>query len=104
MACEYVRQFYGVPAEVGRRVMVHGNPGVIVEDMGNYIGVNFDIDRPGVAFPCHPEDGVIYLEMGAVRRSTRSQERYRRYLQSDCEMKFGEWLKEETKRRQANGS
>lgn len=93
MACEYVRQYYGVPAEIGRRVTVYGKPGVILEDMGNYIGVNFDADKPGHVLPCHPTDGVAYNEMGPIRRGTRSQERYRRYLRSDSDMSFGEWLK-----------
>jgi len=93
MAYEYVCQFYDVPAEIGRRVIVYGKPGVIAEDMGNYISVNFDNNKPGHNLPCHPTDGVIYLEMGTVRRGTRSQERYRRYLRSDCGLTFREWLK-----------
>lgn len=55
---QYVRDYYGVPAEIGRRVTVSGRPGIIVEDRGNYIGVNFDSDKPGLVYPCHPTSEV----------------------------------------------
>ena len=44
MNYEYVKNYYGVPAEYGRIVIVAGERGVIVEDRGNYIGVLFDKD------------------------------------------------------------
>lgn len=80
MSCEYVRQHYGVPAVVGRRVTVSGKPGIIAEDRGHYIGVNFDSDRPGVIHNAHPTSEVIYGEMGTIRPMTASQRRYARYL------------------------
>lgn len=88
----YVRQHYGVPAERGRRVVVYGKPGVIAEDRGHYIGVNFDADKPGVIRNAHPTWEVQYLEIGAVRQATRSQRRYAAYLDADSSMSFGEWL------------
>jgi hypothetical protein len=33
--CEYVRQHYQVPAEIGRRVIAHGKPGVILANRGH---------------------------------------------------------------------
>jgi len=79
--CQYVRDHYGVPAEIGRRVTVYGKPGIIAEDCGHYIGVNFDAAKPGVVMNCHPTDEVVYLpEMGTVRKPSRSAERYQRYL------------------------
>lgn len=85
MICEYVQKTYGVPAEIGRRVMVYGRPGIIAADRGHYIGVNFDADKPGVIRNAHPTSEVQYLEMGEVRRMTKSQERYQRYLGvSEC--------------------
>ncbi|MBB4055112.1 hypothetical protein FHY08_001044 [Pseudomonas koreensis] len=33
--CEYVRQHYQVPAEIGRRVIAYGKPGVILADRGH---------------------------------------------------------------------
>jgi hypothetical protein len=41
---EYVRQHYNVPAEVGRRVIANGEPGVIMANRGHYIGVILDSD------------------------------------------------------------
>ncbi len=52
MNCEYVQQYYSVPACIGRRVVVDGKPGVIAKDRGHYIGVNFDSDKPGVISNC----------------------------------------------------
>ncbi len=81
MSCEYVRQYYGVPADIGRRVTVDGLPGIIARDMGHHIGVNFDSDKPGRVLPCHPTWRVEYGEMGIVRKMTRSQQRYQRWLE-----------------------
>lgn len=90
----YIISTYGVPACVGRRVIAHGNAGTIIRDMGNYIGVNFDSDKPGVAKPCHPTDEVEYLGMSEPRKPTRSQQRYLDYLDvGDCYESFGEYLK-----------
>lgn len=78
--CEYVRETYGVNAKIGRRVVVSGDAGVIAEDRGNYIGVNFDKDKPGVITNCHPTWKVEYLEIGKIRKMTKSQLKYRLYL------------------------
>jgi len=83
MNCEYVREHYGVPASIGMRVTVNGKPGIIAEDMGHHIGVNFDSDKPGHISPAHPTWKVEYGEMGTIRKMTRSQARYRRYLSMD---------------------
>ncbi len=92
MACEYVREYYGVPAEIGRRVVVGGKPGIIAEDRGHYIGVNLDQDKPGVVCNVHPTDDVEYLEIGVIRKMTRSQQRYRDYLRADSTLSFAEWI------------
>lgn len=91
--CEYVRQYYGVPAVIGRRVSFQGRGGVIAADRGNYIGVNFDEDKPGEIFNLHPTYEVEYLGMGKVRKLTRSQQRYQDYLSvADCYDSFAAWL------------
>ena len=96
--CRYVRDFYGVPACIGRRVEVGGKPGVIAEDRGHYIGVNFDADRPGVIRNAHPVSDVTYLGMGHVRPISRSQRRYLRWLEvGDCFSSFREFLKYESR-------
>jgi hypothetical protein len=92
MSCEYVREHYGVPAVIGRRVVVGGKPGIIAEDRGHYIGVNFDADKPGVVCNAHPTSEVEYGEMGVVRKMTRSQQRYRDYCWADSSLTFAEWI------------
>jgi len=90
----YVCQQYGVPACYGRRVVVNGKGGTILEDHGHYIGVNFDADKPGVVLPCHPTSNVKYLDLGEPRRLSRSQQRYRDYLRSeDVFESFVDYLK-----------
>ena len=96
---EYAKEYYSVPADIGRRVVVNGKPGIIAADRGHYIGVNFDSDKPGVISNCHPTWKVEYLEMGKVRRMGRSQERYRRWLEvGDCFDSFRDFLLYETAR------
>ena len=98
MNCEYVSKYYGVPACIGRRVEINGKRGVIAEDMGNYIGVQLDTDNPSNIKPYHPTHMVKYLGMGKVRKMTRSQLRYRRYLRvGDCFDTFFDFLKYESK-------
>ena len=62
MSFEYIKDYYGVPAALGRRVIVNGRPGIIAADRGHYIGVNFDSDKPGVISNCHPTWMVEYLD------------------------------------------
>lgn len=94
MNCEYVRNAYGVPACIGRRVIAYGKPGIIAEDRGNYIGILLDSDKPGHVNNYHPVDGIEYLdEIGKARPMTRSQRRYQEYVDADWfEGTFGEWL------------
>lgn len=99
MNCEYVREHYGVPACIGRRVTVYGEPGIIVADHGNYIGVNFDHDKPSRVLNAHPTDGVVYLEMGVPRKMSRGAARYQRYLEvGECFESFLHFLRYEDAR------
>lgn len=92
--CEYVAQYYGVPACIGRRVVAYGKPGIIAEDRGNYIGILLDSDKPGSVNNYHPVDGIKYLGLGKVRPMTRSQARYRDYREvADCYESFYHYLK-----------
>ena len=92
--CEYVREYYKVPAEIGRRILFDERPGIIAEDRGNYIGVNFDKDKPGVILNVHPTDeNLTYLDMGEVRKLTKSQKQYKEYKEADWyNGTFAEWL------------
>lgn len=90
MSYEYVNQYYRINACTGRRVIAYGEPGVIAQDKGNYIGILLDKDEPGDIEPYHPIDGIEYLdEVVAVRqlpaRKRKSKERYKRFLEyGDC--------------------
>jgi len=92
MKCTYASNYYDVPADIGRAVIVNGKHGVIAEDRGNYIGVNFDADKPGVIANCHPTWKVKYGEMRGIRKMSRSQQRYQNYLRADCCETFAEWM------------
>ena len=89
---KYAKDYYGVPSDIGRCVTVSGRPGIIAEDRGNYIGVNFDDSKPGVISNCHPVSEVVYLEMGTVRKMTRSQQNYRDYRESETGLSFAEYM------------
>lgn len=95
MNCQYVRDYYNVPACVGRRVNFQGREGTIYEDGGNYISVNFDDQKPGECDNVHPTDeGLQYLGMGKIRKMTAGQKRYSEFREfSDCFDGFGHYLK-----------
>ena len=61
--CDYVRRHYGVPAEIGRRVIASGEPGVIIADRGHYIGVILDSDPKKRIRNYHPTWEMQYGEM-----------------------------------------
>jgi len=91
---EYVRNYYGVPAVIGRRVTVDGKPGIITEEMGAYIGVNFDGTKATAVMPCHPTWKVEYLEMGTLPKLTRGQKQWMEYSKvRDCFENFREFLR-----------
>jgi len=94
---EYIKNAYKVPADMHREVIVNGRKGVITEDMGNYIGVNFYDNKTAHALPCHPTWEVTYLNTfnrkPPVFRQSKSKQRYHTYLRSDCSETFSEWIK-----------
>lgn len=96
---QYVRKVYKVPAEYGRKISLNGESGIICEDRGHYVGVNFDKDKPGVVKNCHPTE-LVYGDIGKVRKPTRGQKRYQEYLTSECGYTFTEWLGIKSKSKQ----
>lgn len=56
----YVNHHYGVNACVGRRVIAYGEPGTIVRDFGNYIGIVLDSAPHAAPERYHPTDGIEY--------------------------------------------
>lgn len=93
MNFDYIKKYYGVPAEIGSRIIADGKPGTIVEDRGNYIGVVLDGCKATDIRPYHPTWRIQYLGMGAVPKMTRSQSRYREYLHAETGESFIEYLK-----------
>ena len=92
-AFEYIINYYGVPACIGRKVVCSERPGIIVEDKGQYLGVVFDDDKPNLIYPVHPTSNVEYKGMGIVRKMTPSQKRYKDFLKLDTSLTFKEYLK-----------
>lgn len=81
MNFEYVKKYYGVPAEFGRVVIALGKRGVIVEDRGHHLGVLFDCDRAGDVSILHPTYEVKYLEeFETPRKPSKGRKRYLDYL------------------------
>ncbi len=94
MNFEYIREYYKVPAEYGREIMIEGNrKGIITQDKGNYIGVNFNDKKPGHIESLHPTWNVEYLGIGKVRPMTKGQHRYQEFMNADYfSGTFSEWL------------
>jgi hypothetical protein len=92
---QYIRQSYGVCPFIGQGVVVDGKPGIIVEDRGRYLGVNFESDKPGVVSNCHPTWRVEYGQTRKIRKPSKSAKRYMQWLdESDMwDIDFGEWLR-----------
>ena len=92
---DYIKKTYKIPAEIGREIIFEGNKkGVIAQDKGNYIGVNFYNNKPGVISILHPTYEIEYLPTFAnIRKPTRSQQRYQDFLDADSGLSFIEWIK-----------
>ena len=89
----YVKDYYKVPADIGRKVEYRGRKGIIYEDGGQYVAVNFDDSKPGFCNYVHPTDSDLkYLEMGTIRKLTSGQKRYRDWQKSDSGLSFAEHL------------
>ena len=103
MSLEYIRNYYKVPAEVGRRVKCHDTTleGVIVSATHQYINIHFEGDKKPKG-PYHPTWNLTYLGMGTVPKTSRSAERYARYRSlSECFDSFAQFLRYEKEERDA---
>lgn len=92
---EYIQNWYKVPAEMHREIEFEGRKGIIVQDKGNYIGVQFYDDAKHVIHTMHPTYNVVYLDTFGNPpkvKNQKSKERYREYLNSETSMTFREWL------------
>ncbi|BFM75165.1 TPA: hypothetical protein JI043_05715 [Acinetobacter baumannii] len=93
MSFEYINNTYGVNAELGRRVIADGKPGIITGTHNALIVVNLDEDKPGHKTYWHPTWNMQYLGMGKIRKMTAGQKRYQEFLDADWfDGNFAEWL------------
>lgn len=94
----YVNFYYGVSACVGRRVMAYGEPGTIVKDFGNYIGVVLDANPAAPPARYHPTDGIVYGDVVSYTppklsvRQAEAKRQYQEYLDADYGHDFHVWL------------
>ncbi|WP_334043660.1 hypothetical protein [Burkholderia ambifaria] len=63
MGFDYIRNYYGVPAERGRAVICSGKAGVIVGAHEQYIRVVLNDDNSECERIYHPTDEVVYGEL-----------------------------------------
>jgi hypothetical protein len=87
---EYVRNYYKVPAVVGRVVMVKDRRGVITGASGPHVKVWLDGDKTD--FPYHPSDLTYTGEVGSPPKLTRSQRNYRAWLHAETSESFIEFM------------
>lgn len=102
MSLEYVRRHYGVPAEIGRAVRYKGRNGVIVGGRNAHVGIVLEGDKASAVGYYHPKtEGLEYLGTFAkVPKLTRSQRRYKEYLNSECCESFRWWIMTEKSRKE----
>lgn len=92
MSLSYIRDYYKVPAEVGRRVVAYGKPGIIMGAINAYIGVVLDGDPKRQQRPHHPEDGIVYGEMADKLPKPPPRNNYDLYHRSEENCEFHEFL------------
>lgn len=92
MSLSYIRNYYKVPAEVGRRVVAYGKPGIIMGAINAYIGVVLDDDPTRRQRPHHPEDGIVYGDMADKLPKPPRRSNYDKFQSDDCGLYFHEWL------------
>ncbi len=96
MSFDWINQYYKLDVKVGLEVEREGKRGVVVEDMGNYVGVIMD-DRPNQVRPYHPTDLVYGGMAKRVPKISRSAMRYRDYInmREVSDITFKEYLRNE---------
>ena len=92
MSFDWINKSYNVNAAYGRRIIVDGEPGIIVGASCAHLKIVFDKDKPNEYSYCHPTWRVEYQDIGEVRALTAGQKRYQEYLNADVDCSFAEWL------------
>ncbi len=96
MSFDWINKYYKLDVKVGLEVEREGKRGVVVEDMGNYVGVIME-DRPNQVRPYHPTDLVYGGMAKRVPKISRSAKRYQEYINISeaIGISFGEYVKRE---------
>jgi len=88
---QYVRDFYKVPAYVGRVVYAGGKRGVVTGASGPHVKVCLDGARRAGIY--HPADQIVWTEESApLPKRTKGQRLYDAWLNSECNESFIEFL------------
>lgn len=94
---EYIKNRYGVPADINREILFEDRKGKIVGFVDSYIKAVFYDDKKQRELPLHPTSNVVYLETFNTNqikvKNPRSRERYSHYLSLDLDMSFLQYLK-----------
>lgn len=89
---QYVRDYYHVPAYVGRVVYAGRKRGIVVGASGPHVKIHIDGERHAGVY--HPTDGLQWTEESApLPKLSRSQRNYDCYLNSESNESFIEWLR-----------
>ena len=75
----YIEEYYKVPARIGRRIKFKGDREGVIVKTDSHIHVIFDGEKNKSAL--HPTWEVEYLDMGKLPKTSKSQQRYQRYLE-----------------------
>lgn len=77
----YINKNYGIDARIGRLIRYIGDLGVIIEDRGIYLGVNFLGTRRGLIVNVHPTYEVEYLDQVVeISKISKYEKSYNFYL------------------------
>jgi hypothetical protein len=93
MSLSYIREYYAVPAVVGRRVVAYGKPGIIMSAINAYIGVVLDDDPKRRPRPHHPTDGIVYGELAEKLPKPPRRSNYEEFQHDESGLYFHEWLR-----------
>lgn len=89
---QYVRDYYHVPAVVGRVVYARGKRGVVVGASGPHVKVHIDGERRAGIY--HPTDEMRWTdEFAPLPKKTRAERNYDAYLHSETSETFIEFMR-----------
>lgn len=88
---EYIRNYYNVPAVVGRVVRYKDKRGVVSGASGPHVKVWFDGEKHDTVV--HPRDLEWSNELGPLPTLTRGRRNYRAWLHSETSESFIDFMR-----------